>query len=76
MPRKSKQAKKRLHAVKISPPVVAALKAIAKPTGINFSEQIRRGIDLWLRSQRVHMNKEKKKGQKAAPRRARTRRRT
>ena len=59
-------APKEPYLVKIDPELLAALREVQDRDGINVSEQIRRGIQLWLKSKGVTA--------KAAPRRAQTRR--
>jgi hypothetical protein len=45
--------KKRPYNVKIDPELLDALRAVKERDGINESEQIRRGIRLWLKSKGV-----------------------
>jgi hypothetical protein len=53
--------------IRIDPELMSALHAIREGDGVPVSEQIRRGIVLWLESKGVRVKK-------AAPRRASTRR--
>jgi hypothetical protein len=55
-----------MYSFKIDPEVADALKQIKKKDGVGESEQIRRGIDLWLKSKGVSV--------KTAPAARRTRR--
>lgn len=57
---------KQPYLLKIDPELIAALRSIKARDGIPESEQIRRGIRLWLKSRGVTVE--------AAPRRAVTRR--
>jgi hypothetical protein len=47
---------KKLYSFKIDPEVADALKCIKDRQGIGESEQIRRGIALWLKAQGVTVN--------------------
>jgi hypothetical protein len=59
---------KKLYSFKIDPEVAKALKTVKERDGIGESEQIRRGIRLWLREQGIDVTA------KSAKRRAGTRR--
>ena len=48
------------YTLKIDPPLLAALRRIADRDGINMSEQIRRGIKLWLAQKGEPLEAERK----------------
>ncbi len=50
--------KKKIYSFKIDPAVAAALKVIKARDGVAESEQIRRGIALWLKSKGVTLKPE------------------
>lgn len=52
---------KRLYSFKIDPEVADALKVIKSREGIGESEQIRRGIELWLKSKGAKVKPERKR---------------
>jgi hypothetical protein len=51
----------RLHSFKMEPEMALALKAIKQRDGIAESEQIRRGILLWLSSKGMRLEKTERK---------------
>jgi hypothetical protein len=52
---------KRPYNVKIDPELIEALRTIKACDGITESEQIRRGIRLWLKSKGVRLEAERKR---------------
>lgn len=52
---------KRPYTLKIDKPLLAALKQIKERDGVGESEQIRRGIKLWLKSKGIDVEKTDRK---------------
>lgn len=53
--------KKKPYTMKLDPDLLAALEAIKERDGIGKSEQIRRGIRLWLKQKGVTAKSERKR---------------
>ena len=57
---------KRAYTLKIDPDLLAALRHVKERDGISESEQIRRGIRLWLKKKRVRMKADLKSRERQA----------
>jgi Ribbon-helix-helix domain len=51
---------KRPYTLKIDPELLDALKVVKERDGVSESEQIRRGIRMWLKSKRVRFRSRRK----------------